>query len=130
LRQYPPFEFQNWTINAIGGVPSKVKVRNGGVEGKLYPIEDIRKEKTTGIDLFGDIDGYMPIQTKQAEQVGRPDIENFEVGMKRDKRGKGIFVDFDFSKDALKEIRRAKREESLEIEPVTVQQILERQMDK
>ena len=70
LRQYPAFEFQNWAINAIGGVPSKVKVRNGGIDGKLYPIEDIRKEKTEGIDLFGDIDRYIPIQVKRTDQVG------------------------------------------------------------
>jgi len=130
LRQYPPFEFQNWAINAIGGVPSKVKVRNGGIDGKLYPVEDIKKEKAEGLDLFGDIDRYIPIQTKRTEQVGRPDIENFEVAMKRDKRNKGIFVGFDFSRDALSEIRRAGRDEGLEIEPITVAQIVEQQMDK
>jgi DNA modification methylase len=130
LRQYPPFEFQNWAINAIGGVPSKVKVRNGGIDGKLYPVEGIKKEKAEGLDLFGDIDRYIPIQTKRTDQVGRPDIENFEVAMKRDKRSKGIFVGFDFSRDAEAEIRRAEREEGLEIEPITVAQIVEQQLDK
>jgi DNA modification methylase len=130
LRQYPPFEFQNWAINAIGGVPSRVKVRDGGVDGKLYPIEDIKKEKTEGLDLFGGIDRYIPIQTKRTDQVGRPDIENFEVAMKRDKRDKGIFVGFDFSRDALSEIRRAARDDGLEIEPMTVGQIIEQQLDK
>lgn len=130
LRQYPPFEFQNWAINAIGGVPSKVKVRDGGIDGKLYPIEDIKKEKTEGLDLFGGIDRYIPIQTKRTDQVGRPDIENFEVAMKRDRRDKGIFVGFGFSRDAEVEIRRAEREEGLGIEPITVAQIIEQQLDK
>jgi len=130
LRQYPPFEFQNWAINAIGGVPSRVKVRNGGIDGKLYPVEDIKKERAEGLDLFGDIDRYIPIQTKRTDQVGRPDIENFEVAMKRDKRSKGIFVGFDFSRDAEAEIRRAERDEGLEIEPITVAQIVEQQLDK
>jgi len=130
LRQYPPFEFQNWAINAIGGVPSKVKVRDGGIDGKLYPIEDIRKEKTEGIDLFGDIDRYIPIQVKRTDQVGQPDIDSFETAMKRDKRNKGIFVGFDFSRDAEKEIRRVQREEGLEIQPITVSQIVDSQMDK
>lgn len=130
LRQYPPFEFQNWAINAIGGVPSKVKVRDGGIDGKLYPIEKIQKEKTEGIDLFGDIDRYIPIQVKRTDQVGQPDIDNFETAMKRDKRNSGIFVGFDFSRDAQKEIRRAEREEGLEIQPITVAEIVERQMDK
>ncbi len=130
LRIYPAFEFQNWVINALGGVPNKVKVRDKGIDGKLYPIEDIKKEKKEGMDLFGDIDRYIPIQVKRTDQVGRPDIENFEVAMKRDKREKGIFIGFDFSRDALKEIRRAEREEGLFIEPKTVNQIVEDQLDK
>jgi DNA modification methylase len=130
LRTYPAFEFQNWVINALGGVPNKVKVRDKGIDGKLYPIEDIKKGKKEGIDLFGDIDRYMPIQVKRTDQVGRPDIENFEVAMKRDKRERGIFIGFDFSRDALKEIRRTEREEGLFIEPKTVNQIVEDQLDK
>ncbi|MDP2729902.1 MAG: DNA methyltransferase [Dehalococcoidales bacterium] len=130
LRIYPAFEFQNWAVNALGGVPNKIRVRDKGIDGKLYPIEDIKKEKKEGLDLFGDIDRYIPIQVKRTDQVGRPDIENFEVAMKRDKREKGIFIGFDFSRDALQEIRRAEREESLLIEPKTVSQIVEDQLDK
>ena len=129
LRAYPPFEFQNWAINALGGVPSKIKVRDGGIDGKLYPIEDIKKGKTEGIDLFGEIDRYIPIQVKRIDQVGRPDIENFEVAIKRDKRDRGIFVGFDFSRDAEKEIRRIEREEGLEIEAITVNDILRRELN-
>lgn len=136
LRQYPPFEFQNWVINTLGGVPNKIKVRDMGIDGKLYPIEDIKKEKKTenkylgDKNLFGEIDRYIPIQVKRTDQIGRPDIENFEVAMKRDKRDKGIVIGFDFSRDALKEIRRVEREEGLFIEPKTVNQIVEDQLDK
>jgi DNA modification methylase len=135
LRIYPAFEFQNWVINALGGVPNKIKVRDMGIDGKLYPIEDIKKEKKINKhlgdkDLFGEIDRYIPIQVKRTDQVGRPDIENFEVAMKRDKRDRGIVIGFDFSRDALKEIRRAEREEGLLIEPKTVSQIVEDQLDK
>jgi DNA modification methylase len=135
LRQYPAFEFQNWVINALGGVPNKIKVRDMGIDGKLYPIEDIKKEKKVDKhlgerDLFGEIDRYIPIQVKRTDQVGRPDIENFEVAMKRDKRDRGIVIGFDFSRDALKEIRRTEREDGLLIEPKTVNQIVEDQLDK
>jgi DNA modification methylase len=130
LRAYPAFEFQNWVINALGGVPNKVKVRDRGIDGKLYPIEDIKKKKKTDSDMFGIIDRYIPIQVKRTDQVGSPDIENFEVAMKRDKRIEGIFIGFDFSRDALKEIRRAERDEGLLIEPKTVSQIVEGQLDK
>jgi len=129
LRQYPAFEFQNWAVNALHGVPSKTKVRDGGIDGRLYPIEDISKEKKEGMDLFGEIDRYIPIQVKRTDQVGRPDIENFEVAMKRDGRNKGIFVGFDFSRDAEKEIRRVEREEGLEIEPIKVSEIVEKQLN-
>jgi len=130
LRQYPPFEFQDWAVNAIGGIPNKIKVRDKGIDGKLYPIEDIKKGKAEGVDLFGDIDRYMPIQVKRTDQVGRPDIENFEVAMKRDRRDKGIFVGFDFSRDAEREVSRVEREENLVIELITVNEIVERQLDK
>jgi DNA modification methylase len=130
LRVYPAFEFQNWVINALGGVPNKIRVRDMGIDGKLYPIEDIKKEKKDDKDLFGIIDNYLPIQVKRTDQIGRPDVENFEIAMKRDKRDKGIMIGFDFSKDALKEIRRAEREEGLLIEPKTVDQIVEDQLDK
>lgn len=130
LRQYPAFEFQNWAINAIGGIPSKVKVRNGGIDGKLYPIEDIQKAKTEGIDLFGDIDRYIPIQVKRTDQVGQPDIDNFQSAIRRDGRNTGIFVGFDFSRDVEREIRRLHRDEGIEIQLITVKEIVERQMDK
>jgi DNA modification methylase len=130
LRDYPAFEFQNWVINALGGVPNKIKVRDMGIDGKLYPVDDIVKEKKAGFNLFGDIDRYFPIQVKRTDQIGRPDVENFEIAMKRDKRDKGIMISFDFSRDALKEIRRAEREEGLLIEPKTVKQIIEDQLDK
>lgn len=116
LRQYPPFEFQNWAINALGGTPNKRRVKDMGIDGKLYPIEDIKKAKTEGTNMFGDIDRYVPIQVKRTDQVGCPDIENFEVAMKRDRRTKGIFVGFSFSRDAEKEVRRVERDESLQIE--------------
>jgi len=130
LRTYPAFEFQNWVINALGGVPNKIRVRDMGIDGKLYPIEDIKKEKSTKTDMFGEIDNYIPIQVKRTDQIGRPEIDNFESAMKRDKRDRGIVIGFDFSRDALKEIRRAEREEGLLIEPKTVTQIVEDQLDK
>lgn len=129
LRQYPAFEFQNWAVNALGGVPSRVKARDGGIDGRLYPIEYISKEKKGGIDLFGEIDRYIPIQVKRTDQVGRPDVENFEVAMKRDGRNHGIFVGFSFSRDAEREIRRIEREEGLEIEPILVSDIVERELN-
>lgn len=129
LRQYPAFEFQNWAINAIGGIPSRSKVRDGGIDGKLYPIEDIKKEKKGGIDLFGEIDRYIPIQVKRTDQVGRPEIDKFLTAIKRDGRNKGIFVGFSFSRDVEKEVRRIERDEGIIIDLITVDEITKKELN-
>src|SRR6185437_13344974 len=99
--------------------PNKVKVGDYGIDGKLYPIER-KKEKTDEKGLFGDIDPYYPIQVKQKDKAGRPDIDAFETAMRRDKRKRGYFISFAFSEDAMKEIRRLDNEGELEIIAVTV----------
>jgi predicted helicase len=101
-----------------------------GIDGKLYPVEDIQKEKKEGLDLFGDIDRYIPIQVKRTDQVGRPDIDAFATAIKRDRRKKGIFVSFSFSRDVDKEIRRLERDEDIQIQLITVNEIVEKQLDK
>ena len=49
--------------------------------------------------------------------------------MKRDGRDKGIFVGFGFSRDAEKEIRRIEREDGLIIKMVTVEELIQKQMN-
>ncbi len=49
------------------------------------------------------MDEWYPIQVKQKDKVGRPDIDSFEAAMIREDRKKGFFVAFDFSEDALTE---------------------------
>lgn len=129
LRAIPHFEFQNWAVIALGqltnmsGIPNKIKSGDFGIDGKLYPIE-IEKVKKDGKDLFGDIDKYYPVQVKQMDKVGRPDIDSFETAIKRDGRVKGYFVSFDFTKDAMEEIRRLDKIGEIEIVPITVSALL------
>lgn len=123
LRRYPPFEFQNWAVTALGGVPSRSRGADLGIDGKLYPVEVVR-EKEASYGLFEDLDRYYPIQVKQKDKAGRPDIDAFETAMRRDKRTKGYFVAFGFSEDAIREVKRVKREESLDIVTVTVAALL------
>jgi len=124
LRLLPHFEFQNWACIALGGIPNKRKSGDFGIDGKLYPVE-IGKKKREGKDLFGDADFYYPIQVKQVDKAGRPDIDNFETAVRRDGRSKGYFVAFDFSSDALAEIKRLDKEGDIEIIPITVKRLLE-----
>jgi|WetSurMetagenome_2_1015567.scaffolds.fasta_scaffold106541_1 DNA modification methylase len=129
LRQIPHFEFQNWAVIALGqltnmsGIPNKIKSGDFGIDGRLYPIE-IEKKKKDEKDLFGDTDKYYPVQVKQMDKVGRPDIDNFYAAIKRDGRTKGYFVSFAFSKDAETEVRRLWKEGEIDINLITVSSLL------
>ena len=123
LMKLPPFEFQNWAVIALGGIPNRTKVGDFGIDGKLYPIEQ-EKVKIEDRGLFGDIDIYNPIQVKQKDKAGRPDIDSFETAMRRDKRKKGYFVAFGFTEDAIKEMKRLDKEGEIEIIPITVKDLL------
>jgi DNA modification methylase len=122
LRRMPPFEFQNWAVIALGGVPQHVKVHDYGIDGWLYPADEPRA-KPSRDDMFAA--HYYPIQVKQQDRAGRPDIDKFETAMRREKRVRGYFVAFGFSRDATREIRRANREDGLDIRPITVKELLE-----
>jgi hypothetical protein len=50
------------------------------------------------------MDIWYPIQVKQKDNPGRPDIDSFEACMTREDRTKGFFVSFAFSQDGLREI--------------------------
>jgi len=123
LRILPHFEFQNWACIALGGIPNKRKTGDFGIDGKLYPI-DLEKKKREGTGLFGEMDIYYPIQVKQIDKAGRPDIDSFETAIRRDGRNKGYFVAFDYSGDAIKEIQRLDKEGEIEIIPITVEQLI------
>lgn len=129
LRILPHFEFQNWAVIALGqltnttGIPNKIKSGDFGIDGRLYPIA-LEKKKSDEKDLFGDVDKYYPVQVKQMDKVGRPDIDNFYAAMKRDGRNKGYFVAFDYSKDAVTEVKRLWKEGDVDINLITVVSLL------
>ena len=107
LGKLPPFEFQNWVVR------------------RLYGRVSTRKSSDMGIDGFT-FEGY-PVQVKQSEDIGRNVIDNFETAMRRQKAKKGVIVAFSFGKGAYEEIARAKLHEELEIEAITVKDLLKNQ---
>ena len=134
LRKYPPFEFENWAVNALntviaGGqaIANRVQVGDFGIDGRIYPTSVV-KENRGEYGLFGDAGSWFPVQVKQKDKAGRPDIDSFETAMQRQGRTKGFFVSFDFTSDAHKEIKRAAREMNLEIIPITVKEILDEEV--
>ncbi|MEX2586970.1 MAG: DNA methyltransferase [Actinomycetota bacterium] len=134
LRKYPPFEFENWAVTALNtvlanghAIANRAQVGDMGIDGKIYPASMV-KEKKAGYDLFGESDRWFPVQVKQKDKASRPDIDSFETAMLREGREKGFFISFGFTSDATKEIKRAFREQNLEIIPITVQEILDEEV--
>ena len=74
------------------------------------------------------MDVWYPIQVKQKDKVGRPDIDSFEAVIMREDRTKGFFVSFDYSGDAIKEIQAFFKRTGKSIIALTVKDILEEQI--
>ncbi len=130
LREIPPFEFENWAVIALGGIPNVTKVGDMGIDGRIYPVSaaPARVGKETGHLEFMDV--WYPIQVKQKDKVGRPDVDQFEAVMTREDRTKGFFIAFDYSSDALTEIDRFFKKSGKAIIPLAVREILDEQIAK
>ena len=124
-------KFENWEVIALGGIPNKVQVGDMGVDGRIFPVGT---KPTDDGGMFAD--DWFPIQVKQTDKVGRPDIDVFRdrhVARGRGGRQRGFFVAFGYSRDAeqecaafhdstgLVEVKRTRRI----IKLLTVQEILD-----
>jgi len=96
-----------------------------GIDGRIYPISAIPKKKADELEFM---DVWYPIQVKQKDKVGRPDIDAFEAVMMREDRSQGFFVSFDFSSDAMREIQAFLKKTGKIIRPITVKDILDEQV--
>jgi hypothetical protein len=73
---------------------------------------------------------WYPIQVKQKDKAGRPDIDAFGAMMMREDCEKGFFVSFDYSSDALQEIESFFKRSHKVIVALTVQEILDEHIAK
>jgi len=121
LRRIPPFEFEN-----------KAQVGDMGIDGRIFPVSSLPEKRPTTkgeTPAFGEfMDHWYPIQVKQKEHVGRPDIDAFEAMMMREDRQKGFFVAFGYSEDALREIGAFFKKAGKTIIALTVKDILDEQI--
>jgi DNA modification methylase len=125
LKQLPPFEFENWAVIALGGIPNKVQVGDMGVDGRIYPVGTKPSDADIG-GLFSE--DWFPIQVKQTDKVGRPDIDAFEAVMEREGKGgrqRGFFVAFGYTSDAQRECAAFQKRTGRIIKLLTVQEILD-----
>jgi len=97
LKAMKHFEFQNYVISFIQGIHNPKLTGEGGIDGWT-------------------VFKHYPIQVKQQEHVGRPEIQKFESAIRAAKKDKGYFFAFSFSKPAYEEVARCKQEEGIEIE--------------
>jgi hypothetical protein len=125
LRAIPPFEFENWAVIALGGIKNKVQVGDMGIDGRIYPVGSEPGASGKGAGQLDFMDDWYPIQVKQMDKVGRPDIDSFEAAMIRTRRKKGFVVGFGFTSDALQEIAGFFRREHIVISALTVREILD-----
>jgi DNA modification methylase len=130
LRKMPPFEFENWAVIALGGIPNKAQVGDMGIDGRIFPVSAAPKKRGAESGELEFMDHWYPIQVKQKDRVGRPDIDSFEAVMAREDRTKGFFVAFDYSSDALTEIDRFFRKTGKVIVALSVREILDEQIAK
>ncbi len=105
LRALQPFMFQQWVVEKLYAHPSRTKVGDMGIDGYMF-------------------DGT-PIQVKQSEGVGRNVVDNFETAIRRLKKTSGTIIAFSFGKGAYEEIARAKNNDSLNINLMTIADILD-----
>jgi hypothetical protein len=125
LRKIPPFEFENWAVIALGGIPNKTQVGDMGIDGRIYPVSALPQKAGAKAGELGFMDDWYPIQVKQKDKVGRPDVDAFEAVMTREDRQKGFMVSFDFSSEALSEIDAFFRKNHKAIVALTVKEILD-----
>lgn len=107
LRKMPPFEFESWIIEMFGGVPNVKQRGDGGKDGII---------RVDGISL--------PIQVKQQNNVGRPQLQNFVGYLIQNNQNKGFFIAFDFAKTAYEYAAEIKQNSGIDIELVPVDQII------
>lgn len=97
LKSMKPFEFQNYVIDFIQGVHNTKLIGDAGIDG------------------FTTFNRY-PVQVKQQEHVGRPEIQKFQSAIHAEKKDKGYFFAFSFTKPAYEEVARCKLEDGADIE--------------
>jgi len=115
-------------VIALGGRKNKVQVGDKGIDGRIFPVSAMDMVHKAGADELAIEERWFPIQVKQKDKTGRPDIDAFETAMRRAKCEKGFFVSFDYSEDAMREIGRFFTEEHRVIVPITVRDILDEEI--
>jgi hypothetical protein len=104
LRRYSSQEFQNWVLKRI--------------DGKVSTSRDV----AMGIDGFT-ARGY-PLSIKQSDSVGMIEIDRFASALAKNRARNGVIVAFGFGGDAVRGKVRAKTSYGLDIEMLTINDLI------
>jgi len=105
LRLMKPFEFQNYVINFVQGVQSPRFSGDFGIDGYT---------------LFH----RFPIQVKQQDHVGRPEVQKFDSAIRREHKTKGYMLGLGFTRPAYDEAARIKMDKGPEIVMHKIQELI------
>ena len=130
LRKMPPFEFENWAVIALGGIPNKTQVGDMGIDGRIFPVSASATPRKSGADELALQERWYPIQVKQKDKAGRPDIDAFEAMMMLENCDTGFFVSFAYSSDAMTEIGQFFKRTGKMIRAFTVRDILDEELGR
>jgi hypothetical protein len=105
LRKLSPTEFQNWVIKKLAGKPPSPEDSRIGIDG--YTTEG------------------QPISIKQSDGIGRDVIDKFASAIGQSRAKNGTLVAYSFGNDAYTAKVKAKLNYGLEIQMVTVKDLIE-----
>jgi hypothetical protein len=104
LRSMPANEFNTWVLNRISG------------------------RSATSKDISLGIDGYsssgIPVMIKQSDDIGLAAIDRFAASLARNRAKNGLIVAFDYGSDAIRGKVRARMTYRLDIEMLTVRELM------
>ena len=129
LREIPPFEFENWAVIALGGIPNKTQVGDMGIDGRIYPLSAVPHESGKAAGELDFMDDWYPIQVKQGDKVGRPDVDNVRSRHDQGQAEEGFLRGLRFLTRRADGNRRASfKGQHTVIVPLTVREILDEQI--
>jgi hypothetical protein len=105
LRRLSSSEFQQWVLKKLDGKPGS------------------SKDTAMGIDGFSRLN--LPISIKQTDAVGMNAIDLFAASLAKSRATGGIMVAFGFGDDAIRGKVRARTNYRLDIEMMTVRELLD-----
>ena len=119
----PPFEFENWAVIALGGIPNKVQVGDMGVDGRIFPVGTKPADRAACSPTTGSR-SRSSRWTRSAAPTSTPSKPSCCAKAKSG-RQRGFFVAFGYTKDAEQECAAFHKRTGRIIKLLTVQEILD-----